>query len=217
MSKRRVVHNGVEVVEGWPERIEEAQTVLTVSIAGIDLPRIPYGDESEDWGAHKHPCRDCAVLKGQLHVPSCDVEQCPACGGQAIGCDCDRGIGQDQARKRARQVRPFSKHEQSIVGARRLFTWRHVGFAANGDATFEVENGSTMRLPFLTIGVEGPNLRGGAWLRVSDIVPGSSAVVRHDCYKDLLEPTEVEFFEVDDPTPATRDRFWEFKRLPKAL
>jgi hypothetical protein len=35
MSKRRVVYNGVEMVEGWPERIEEAQTILTY------IPHVP--------------------------------------------------------------------------------------------------------------------------------------------------------------------------------
>ena len=85
----QVVYNGVEMVEGWPERIQEAQAILTVSVAGTEYPRVRYGEEAEDWGADRGPCHDCAVLKGQQHVPSCDVERCPACGGQMIGCDCD--------------------------------------------------------------------------------------------------------------------------------
>ena len=87
---KRVVYNGVEMIEGWPERIEEAQRVLEYFIEGVAYSRVRYGDESTDWDAGRIPCHDCRVVKGQLHVPSCDVEQCPACGEQAIGCDCPR-------------------------------------------------------------------------------------------------------------------------------
>lgn len=83
-----VIYNGVRVIAGWPERIEEAQTIPTMRIDGADYPRIRYGDESDDWGADRQACHDCAVVKGQFHVPSCDVERCPRCGGQAITCDC---------------------------------------------------------------------------------------------------------------------------------
>ena len=91
----RVVYNGVEMVEGWPERIQEAQHVLTYPIGGVAYARVPYGSESSDWDAEHLPCHDCRVVKGQFHVPSCDVEQCPACGEQAIGCDCPRDDEED--------------------------------------------------------------------------------------------------------------------------
>ena len=86
---KRVVYNGVEMIEGWPDRIEEAQKLFEYSIGGVLYSRVPYGAEKDDWNADRVPCHDCRVVKGQLHVPSCDVEQCPACGGQAIGCDCE--------------------------------------------------------------------------------------------------------------------------------
>jgi len=88
MAEKTVTYNGVEVVEGWPERIAEGQTVTTYSIGGKEYPRIRYGDEAADWGAKTHPCHDCAVVKGQLHVLGCDVERCPVCKGQVITCDC---------------------------------------------------------------------------------------------------------------------------------
>ncbi len=88
MATKYVEYNGVRMAEGWPVEIEAAQFVKTYVIGGIEYQRIPYGKEDEDWGADSHPCHDCAVIKGQLHVQSCDAERCPCCDGQALGCDC---------------------------------------------------------------------------------------------------------------------------------
>jgi hypothetical protein len=35
-------------------------------------------------------CPDCGVKPKELHQPGCDVERCPDCGRQIIGCACDK-------------------------------------------------------------------------------------------------------------------------------
>jgi hypothetical protein len=66
--------NGREVVKGWTAQLEAAQRFFADT-------RLPWeGDVT---------CHDCAAAPGQLHVPGCDTEVCPACKGQLIGCECD--------------------------------------------------------------------------------------------------------------------------------
>jgi hypothetical protein len=50
-------------------------------------------------------------------------------------------------------------------------------------------------------------------LLVSSVSPGETRVVEKDCYKDLVDPKDVEVFEQPDPEPEDRDRYWEFRAL----
>ncbi|HEY2157034.1 MAG TPA: hypothetical protein VGH33_15505, partial [Isosphaeraceae bacterium] len=115
---------------------------------------------------------------------------------------------------------PFSELENAIIEARRHFRWQVVGIAPSGDLRSEVQNGSTMVLPYLSLGIRGQlrppktePLHGGVWLPVSSISPGDTRVVVKDCYKDLVDPREVEVFDQPDPEPEDRERYWEFREL----
>jgi hypothetical protein len=81
------------MIEEWSEKVRAAQQLTEYIVGGKPYPRIRYGDEEEEWGADSYPCHDCGVVKGQLHVPGCDVERCPRCRSQALSCSCD--IAQD--------------------------------------------------------------------------------------------------------------------------
>jgi hypothetical protein len=214
-----VAFRGIQVAEGWPEKIQAAQLLTSCCPNGEAMERVRYGSEKQDWRASDRACHDCCVIEGEFHVPGCDVEQCPSCENQIFGCACDwsSDSGERQADK---PPKPFTERQLRIVSARHRFSWHHVGFALNGDAIFEVSNRSDMRLPYLSIGVQGrggTKLIGGVWLDVSGIEPGRSGLVKRDCYKDKLLPEEVEFLSKEDPTPETRDRYWEFNRLPKRI
>lgn len=85
---KEVEYNGVWMAEGWPDQIVAAQEIKKISIVGKRRNRVRYGSE-KDWDHDfSLPCGDCAVLKGQFHVPQCDVEQCPSCLAQLASCGC---------------------------------------------------------------------------------------------------------------------------------
>ena len=55
----------------------------TILAAGKKYKRIPFLGEAGE------RCHDCNTLSGHYHHWGCDDEQCPVCGGQLIGCDCE--------------------------------------------------------------------------------------------------------------------------------
>lgn len=60
-----------------------------VVLNGATYERVRYGDESYVRDIELDECHDCGAEPGGYHHAYCDVEQCPRCGEQFIGCDCD--------------------------------------------------------------------------------------------------------------------------------
>ena len=60
-------------------------TVRSVDIGGVIHLRLRLDVVDAPHGR----CNDCGVLPGALHHPDCDLETCPACGQQFIGCACE--------------------------------------------------------------------------------------------------------------------------------
>lgn len=85
-----VIYNGVEVHKAHPKDILAAQRIIGFSNGKIEYRRIRYGEEAEmftgDFAKEGRPCPDCAVVPGQYHTDGCDLEECPKCHGQALGC-----------------------------------------------------------------------------------------------------------------------------------
>ena len=94
--RKTIIVNGQEVAAGWNVVIAEAQNDRNYSIAGELFKRIPFGEDYAGNGSAVASCSDCAAGRGELHVPFCCWEQCPRCGGQAIGCDCPHDDDHDE-------------------------------------------------------------------------------------------------------------------------
>lgn len=83
-----VLYNGVVMDADWPAEIEAAQTIINIQLGGKSYKRVAFGKERDMATQGLDNCGECGVLPGQLHVPDCDLEQCPKCYEQLSSCGC---------------------------------------------------------------------------------------------------------------------------------
>jgi len=112
--------------------------------------------------------------------------------------------------------KPFTKRDLSIVRARNRIKWEPIDIAGNGKIVFSIRNDSDQILPYLTLGVRRKSDKselGGVFIPMSKIKPGEETIVEQDCYLEIYSPQEVEPCQFPEPTPETRDYYWEFKEV----
>ena len=66
---------GKEMVKGG-----ECTTTILIAKDGQEIDRIRNHREDV--------CHDCNAGRGAYHHYGCDMERCPGCGCQLLGCDC---------------------------------------------------------------------------------------------------------------------------------
>jgi hypothetical protein len=77
---------------GKEMRTGESCSEEIIHLADGDYPRIALGAEGDEWWLGTpvpSECHDCAVQQGGIHHAGCDMEMCPRCSGQFLGCGCE--------------------------------------------------------------------------------------------------------------------------------
>lgn len=82
---------------------------------GCAYPYIKFGESEKLYKrervhdgdvAETGKCFDCGAQEGGLHHDGCDIERCPKCGGQAIGCDCTDNVASYLVKKTLTKINP---------------------------------------------------------------------------------------------------------------
>lgn len=113
-----------------------------------------------------------------------------------------------------RGPKPFSVEEKEIIETRRSMRWKVIGIDSDGNHIFEITNAGRRVLAALTVGVRSKDgrLNGAIRLDTRSVIPGQSAKLHAGCYKGIVQPEDLQIFELPDPKPEDRDYYWEFKQ-----
>lgn len=70
------------------EYFSRGRKLLSITVNGIPLDRVRFGEDGDDWAKTFDFCPECGAQPGMVHVPPCDIESCPNCKGQLLSCSC---------------------------------------------------------------------------------------------------------------------------------
>jgi hypothetical protein len=106
----------------------------------------------------------------------------------------------------------FSEQEQMIVRGRKQYQW-HITGRSEKFVAINITNASDATLGCITLGVRSIDrtVNGAVRVDVRDLAVGMSKDINLDCYSDLVHPSQVELFDLPDPTPSTRSTYFEFQ------
>jgi hypothetical protein len=106
---------------------------------------------------------------------------------------------------------PFTKEEEGIVSLRRHYSWRLLQATSKGEMEFEVTNGSSQRLHYLSVGIEAGSLDTRTALEIGGVGPGETGLVRSSLWRGYHnEKDAISAFELPDPGPEDREHYFEF-------
>jgi hypothetical protein len=63
-------------------------TISELHIDGVALPLLPYGRDGSALSGPPSRCGDCGAGWGGFHHLGCDLQRCPRCRAQLLGCGC---------------------------------------------------------------------------------------------------------------------------------
>lgn len=107
----------------------------------------------------------------------------------------------------------FNDKEKKIIEARKHFHWEVIGRSDDGNFIFKITNLSSITLPYISIGMRSRDrsLNSKLWIPVSDLEPSCTKIIEKEVYGASINPNLLEVYELPEPNPLDKEKYWEFR------